>query len=170
MITMMRLFELRQTAWEDRRSIFTILNFQFCFLLKRKHCVERSDMSVPRWLSVSLLVAATVPANGNIRAGFSPEILISRNDVAGNVAATESSGGFLFRSTLIDEGDGRPQMSMGRKLSMEKWDALRAPVIPHEDERTTILPEAGSGILLSIGLLGLIGVGRSKNRWSRAAG
>ena len=45
-------------------------------------------------------------------------------------------------------------------MSMEKWDTSRAPAIPHEEERTTILPEAGSGILLSIGLIAVIGVGR----------
>jgi hypothetical protein len=111
-------------------------------------------MSVPGWLSFALLVAATMAANGNIRAGYSPQILISRNDVVGNVASTEPKGGLLFRSTLQDAADDRPQMSM------EKWDTSRAPAIPHEEERTTILPEAGSGILLSIGLIAVIGVGR----------
>ncbi len=118
-------------------------------------------MSVPRWLSFALLVAATMPANGNIRGGFSTQTPVPRADVAGSVAATESKAGFLFRSTLVDAGEDWRKM-LGRQISMEKWDSLRVPAIPHDDEHTTILPEAGSGILLSIGLLALIGVGRLK--------
>ena len=72
----------------------------------------------------------------------------------GQCSLDEPKGGLPFRSTLQDAADDRPQMSM------EKWDTSRAPAIPHEEERTTILPEAGSGILLSIGLIAVIGVGR----------
>jgi hypothetical protein len=90
----------------------------------------------------------------------SEKLLISCSDVRNKGVAsaeiTELKGSLLFRSTLQDAAGNRPALSVMKGESQSASELLR------EQERPAILSEAGSGILLAIGLPAVICIGQMK--------
>src|SRR5258708_39008649 len=111
-------------------------------------------MYVKKWVVfASMLAAASLPAYGN-----SSTSIPSYPDSAftGDGPAAKSGGCLLFRSTLealSAESNGIP---------MAKWDSSRPTEIKNQ-ERTAILPEPGSGVLLTLGLFALFYLGRTRH-------
>ena len=115
-------------------------------------------MYVKKWVAfASMLAAASLPAYGNSAASMSQDPVRSRPNIAviGSRSAIRSEGCLLFRSTLQD-------VPRNSELVMAQWQSSWGTEPPIEQERTTLLPEPGSGVLLSIGGLALIWVERKR--------
>ena len=115
-------------------------------------------MYVKKWVAfASIIAAASLPAYGNSAASMSQDPVRSRPNVAviGSRTAIRSEGCLLFRSTLQDA-------PLNSELAMAQWQSSWGTEPPIEQERTTLLPEPGSGVLLSIGALALIWVERKR--------
>lgn len=114
-------------------------------------------MYVKTWVAfVAIFVAACLPAYGNSSASV-PQDLLTRPDdtVIGSAPTPKLEGCLLFRSTLQGAWGNNNGMPTAR------WDASPPTEIPREHERIAILPEPGSGVLLVIGLVVLLYLGRT---------
>lgn len=106
---------------------------------------------------VWLMVAAGLPAYGNSGASVSQDLLTSpENIVIDSQPAVTCEECLLFRSTL----QNAPRNGMESPMSYSQGP--RPTEMHTVQDRITSLPEPGTGILLSIGLLGLIHLGRTK--------
>lgn len=116
-------------------------------------------MYVKKWVAfASMIAAASLPAYGNSAASMSQDPVRSgpKTAVFSSQPAIRSEGCLLFRSTLQDA----PRNSS--ELVMARGQGSRSTEPPLEQERTALLPEPGTGVLLSIGTLALICLGRRK--------
>jgi hypothetical protein len=111
-------------------------------------------MYVKKWVAfASMLAAASLPAYGNssISITSQPDSTFTEDG-----PAAKSGGCLLFRSTLhavSADSNGFP---------MAKWDSSR-PTEIKDQERTATLPEPGSGVLLTLGLLALFYLARTRH-------
>jgi hypothetical protein len=106
---------------------------------------------------VSLMVAAGLPAYGNSGGSISQDLLTSpENSVIDSRPAVICEECLLFRSTL----QNAPRNGMASPMSYSQ--SSRPTEMPTMQDRITSLPEPSTGILLSIGLLALIHLGRTK--------
>jgi len=111
-------------------------------------------MCVKKWVAfASMLAAASLPAYGN-SSTFIPSQPHSAFTEDGPSA--KSGGCLLFRNTL----DAVSAESNG--VPMARWDSLR-PTEIKDQERTATLPEPGSAVLLTLGLLALFYLGRTRH-------
>ena len=115
-----------------------------------------------KWLiGFVTMVAATLPALGTSSTSISQALQTSSSDIAfmANQPAAERDGSLLFRNTLdvSEKSNG---------ILMAKWEVSRQTEIK-DQERIAILPEPGSGILLSIGLIALVYYLGRTEYWNR---
>jgi len=111
-------------------------------------------MYVKKWVAfASMLAAASFPAYGNSSTSIPsyPDSAFTEDG-----PAAESGGCLLFRNTL----EAVPADSDG--VPMAKWDSSRQTEIK-DQERTATLPEPGSAVLLTLGLLALFYLGRTRH-------
>ena len=114
-------------------------------------------MYVKKWVTfAALLVAACLPAYGNSSASVPQDLLTRPEDtVIGSAPALKLEGRLLFRSTLQDAWRNSTGMPTAR------WDGSPPTEIPRQQERIATLPEPRSGVLLVIGLIALLYLGRT---------
>jgi len=117
-----------------------------------------------KWLiGFVTMVAATLPALGTSSTSISQALQTSSSDIAfiADQSAAERDGSLLFRNTLdvSEKSNG---------ILMAKWEVSRQTEIK-DQERIAILPEPGSGILLSIGLIALVYYLGRTEYWNRTS-
>jgi hypothetical protein len=107
-------------------------------------------MYVKRWVVfVAMTVVASLPAYGNSSISISQTLDASPSDIAfiADQSPAKREESLLFRNTL-------DVSAKGNEILMATWERSRQTEI--NQERIAILPEPGSGVLLTIGLFALV--------------
>ena len=107
-------------------------------------------MYVKRWVVlVAMIVAVCLPAYGNSSTSIFQTLNTSPSDSAfiADQSPAKREESLLFRNTLDVSGKGN-------EILMATWERSRQTEI--KQERIAILPEPGSGVLLTIGLFALV--------------
>jgi hypothetical protein len=107
-------------------------------------------MYVKRWVVfVAMTVVASLPAYGNSSISISQTLDASPADIAfiADQSPATRQESLLFRNTL-------DVSAKGNEILMARWERSRQTEI--NQERIAILPEPGSGVLLTIGLFALV--------------
>jgi hypothetical protein len=107
-------------------------------------------MYVKRWVVfVAMTVASSLPAYGNSSTSISQTLDTSPSEIAfiADQSPAKREKSLLFRNAL-------DVSAKGNEILMATWESSRQTEI--NQESIAILPEPGSGVLLTIGLFALV--------------